>query len=405
MALRERQPGNGGLGHLHSPRYATAHCAARANYHVPHCSVLAIVDVRTCRLLTTGTVTRYIRCVRRGREAAFLGYFYAAWLHGARPYCLFESSSLARGGASQIAHLRAEAVGVVSVLGLFLAFLGRSCTYRPSVSDMLIGWCFIQVGVCSFRFSHFKRGMPPNSSLTVSSPVVGCRRHCANPTLWLHLRDLCADTEQEMLRPISWYSRLVRFCVFSQAALLSCCACSVWRWTALVYFRQALFRFWGLCRQGLPQNVVAKMSVPVESERLALGMWNSIATSSSYPALTCLVSCSPEGYEKLYLFGDGFTIFSYSARLVRTVDTRSCVSAGFLQSNCSHFLREDGARILRSISKKDVYFERVTCSSLFDLWSTGSRTVPGDDFPRRFHYSSFAWLDSGYTLIRQSMEV
>ena len=40
-----------------------------------------------------------------------------------------------------------------------------------------------------------------------------------------------------------------------------------------MYLRQALFRFWGLCRLGLPQNVVAKMSVPVESERLALGMW------------------------------------------------------------------------------------------------------------------------------------
>ena len=76
-------------------------------------------------------------------------------------------------------------------------------------------------------FLSFQTRMPPNSTLTVSSPVVGCRRHCANPTLWLHLRDLCADTEQEMLRPISWYSRLVRFCVFSLAALLSCCACSV----------------------------------------------------------------------------------------------------------------------------------------------------------------------------------
>ena len=29
-----------------------------------------------------------------------------------------------------------------------------------------------------------------------------------------------------------------------------------------------------------------------------------------YPAVTCLVSCSPEGYEKLYLLGDGFWIFS-----------------------------------------------------------------------------------------------
>ena len=38
---------------------------------------------------------------------------------------------------------------------------------------------------------------------------------------------------------------------------------------------------------------------------------------SSYPAVTCLVSCSPEGYEKLYLLRDGFSIFSYSARMVR----------------------------------------------------------------------------------------
>ena len=66
-----------------------------------------------------------------------------------------------------------------------------------------------------------------NSSLTVSSPVVGCGRHCANPILWLHLRGLCADTEQEMLRPICWYALLVRFCILSLSALLSCCSCSV----------------------------------------------------------------------------------------------------------------------------------------------------------------------------------
>ena len=48
------------------PRNATAHCAARANNHVPHwCSVLVEVDLRTCRLLTTGTVTRCVRCTRR----------------------------------------------------------------------------------------------------------------------------------------------------------------------------------------------------------------------------------------------------------------------------------------------------------------------------------------------------
>ena len=71
-----------------------------------------------------------------------------------------------------------------------------------------------------------------------------------------------------------------------------------------MYLRQALFRFRGLCRLRLPQHVVAKMSVPVESERLA---WNvdSISTSPSYPAVICLVSCFPEEYEKLCLLGDG----------------------------------------------------------------------------------------------------
>ena len=69
VALRERQHlAMAGSRHLHFPRNATAHCAARANYHVPHCSVLAEVDVRSCRLLTTGTVTRCIRCMRRGYE-------------------------------------------------------------------------------------------------------------------------------------------------------------------------------------------------------------------------------------------------------------------------------------------------------------------------------------------------
>ena len=38
-----------------------------------------------------------------------------------------------------------------------------------------------------------------------------------------------------------------------------------------------------------------------------------MSTSPSYPAVTCLVSCSPEVYEKLYLLGDGFSIFSYSS--------------------------------------------------------------------------------------------
>ena len=46
-----------------------------------------------------------------------------------------------------------------------------------------------------------------------------------------------------------------------------------------MYLRQALFRFRRLCRLGLPPNVVAKMSVPVESERLARGMWTYVHVS------------------------------------------------------------------------------------------------------------------------------
>ena len=69
VALRERQHlAMAGSRQLHLPLNATGHCAARANYHVPHCSVLAEVDVRTCRLLTTFTVTRCFRCIRRGYE-------------------------------------------------------------------------------------------------------------------------------------------------------------------------------------------------------------------------------------------------------------------------------------------------------------------------------------------------
>ena len=37
-----------GSRQLHLPLHATAHCAARPIHHVPHCSVLAKVDVRTC---------------------------------------------------------------------------------------------------------------------------------------------------------------------------------------------------------------------------------------------------------------------------------------------------------------------------------------------------------------------
>ena len=71
VALRERQHlAMAGSRHNYSPRNATAHRAARANYHVPHCSVLAD-DVRTCQLLTD-TVTRCIRCMRRGYEGCLV---------------------------------------------------------------------------------------------------------------------------------------------------------------------------------------------------------------------------------------------------------------------------------------------------------------------------------------------
>ena len=76
-----------------------------------------------------------------------------------------------------------------------------------------------------------------------------------------------------MLRPISWYARFRTFlCTFPVSSPLLLFPQRLRR-TVLVYLRQALFRFRGLCRLRLPQHVVAKMSVPVESERLALGMW------------------------------------------------------------------------------------------------------------------------------------
>ena len=94
VALRERQHlAMAGSRHLHFPRNATAHCAARANYHIPQCNVLAEVDVRTCRLLTTGTVTRCIRWIRRLR---FLGSSTQPGCTVLGPYCLFETSSLTR---------------------------------------------------------------------------------------------------------------------------------------------------------------------------------------------------------------------------------------------------------------------------------------------------------------------
>ena len=67
-----------------------------------------------------------------------------------------------------------------------------------------------------------------------------------------------------MLRPISWFARLRTFlCTFPVCSPLLLFPQRLRR-TVLVYFRQALFRFLGLRRLGLP-HVVGKMSVPVES--------------------------------------------------------------------------------------------------------------------------------------------
>ena len=54
---------------LSTPR----HRVLRSTYHV---------QLHWCRLLITGTLTRSIRCIRVDTKAAFLWYFYAAWLHG-----------------------------------------------------------------------------------------------------------------------------------------------------------------------------------------------------------------------------------------------------------------------------------------------------------------------------------
>ena len=79
VALRERQHlAMAGSRHLRDPLHATAHCAARAIYHVPHCcSVLAEVNARNCRLLTTGTVTQ-------------CGLVPAAWI---RRQCFLDTSA------------------------------------------------------------------------------------------------------------------------------------------------------------------------------------------------------------------------------------------------------------------------------------------------------------------------
>ena len=92
-----------GSRHHHSPRNATAHRAARANYHVPLCSVLAEVDLQTrClqEVASKGTATQYVRVrvvwIRRLR-----------WLYGVWPHCLCrdESFSLPTGCAGHCATL------------------------------------------------------------------------------------------------------------------------------------------------------------------------------------------------------------------------------------------------------------------------------------------------------------
>ena len=90
VALQERQHlAMAGSRHLHDPLHATAHCAARAIYHVPHCcSVLAEVSAAdngnsySVRLGTRGVDTK----------AVFPGYLCAAWLYSGWPCCLIEYS-------------------------------------------------------------------------------------------------------------------------------------------------------------------------------------------------------------------------------------------------------------------------------------------------------------------------
>ena len=49
--------------------------------------------------------------------------------------------------------------------------------------------------------------------------------------------------------------------------------------------------------------------------------------------------------------------------------------------------------------------EPVRQSMDFEEFKFAVFFFPRDDFRRRFHHSSFVWLDSGYTLIRRSVEV
>ena len=73
-------------------------------------------------------------------------------------------------------------------------------TYMASGSKYMSEQC-VQGADCSPKYNRWHC-----HHLRFPSPVVGCGRHCANPNLWLHWRGLCADTEQEMLRPISWFA-------------------------------------------------------------------------------------------------------------------------------------------------------------------------------------------------------
>ena len=73
-------------------------------------------------------------------------------------------------------------------------------------------------------------------------------------------------------------------------------------------------------------------------------------------------------------------------RFGSTVDTRPCVSAGALQTLCGHFLREDGARILKSVSscpgvsRHEQAHRLMASMGLFrlddlSLWTQHSRTA------------------------------
>ena len=217
--------------------------------------------------------------------------------------------------------------------------------------------CSCSLSLCS------SRSWPLNSSLAVSSPVVGCGCHCANSVGTL---TGCADTETgDAPSNLLVCSFKYVFAYFpSLLSSLVVPAASAEDSTFLP--PPGALPLPGTLPSGTSANRCCqdeRVSAVREARALKL---DSISASPSCPA-TCLVSCSPEGYEKLYLLGDGFSIFSYSS-----------VSAGSF--------REDGPRILSSIywtlqrARCPVFGCFVQCS--FRLRSTDSAQL-GTDFVKK----------------------